>query len=263
MDYQEEQKQELEILESIYPDELTIIKDEYPGIEMQIDVRLDLVPMNNSSFTSDSISNEHILQVTFSLPENYPDEIPEISIEVEEIPKFEIEEEEEEEETEEVEQEYDDYGNPLVSKLENLPDKIHFDEYIPELIERLNVQIEEDMLLGMQMCFSLLSNIKELAEEWFQNKLNTLEKEHERQLLERERQEQKKFQGTKVTKNSYLEWRSKFREELGLDERDAKRRLAAHQGRLTGRQIFEEGLAGDEDLNDDTALTENLEGLSV
>lgn len=262
MDYEEEQRQELEILESIYPDELTLLSSEYPGIQLQVDVKLDPVPKEDSSFTADSISNEHVLHVQFNLPEKYPDEAPEILIEAEEIPKNEAEEDEDEEEEE---QEYDEHGNPIFSKFDNIPDKIHFDEFIPDFIEKLHIQIEEDMLLGMQMCFGIISNIKESGEQWFQERLSELEKEHDKIILEREREEQKKFRGTKVTKESYLEWRSKFRQELGLNERDEQRRLDAHHGRLSGRQIFEQGLAGDEDIaaEDESMLTDNMKTLQV
>lgn len=265
MDYQEEQKQELEILESIYPDELTVLQAEYPGIQLQIDVTVDPVPMEDSSYTVDSISNRHILHVRFTLPDNYPDEAPVIDIEPEEVPKFNRGDGSDEEEEEENEVEYDDHGNPIVSDFENLPDKIHFDEFVEECVEKLNLQVEEDMLLGMQMCFALVSNIKDAAEQWFQERLSELEKEHDRMLLEKEQEEQKKFRGTKVTRETYLAWRSKFREEFGLDERDAQRRLQAHQGRLSGRQIFEQGLAGDEDMAEDeeSVVSEGVKALAV
>lgn len=267
MDYKEEQTQELEILESIYPDEFTVLNSEYPEIELQIDIKLDPVPLDDSSYTVDSITNDHILHTIFTLPENYPDEAPLIKIMPEEVPKFDRDDEDVDDEDDEDkdEIEYDDHGNPIVSKFENIPDKIHFDEFIPQCIEKLNEQIQEDMLLGMQMCFALISNIKDYAEQWFQEKLSELEKEHDMLLLEREKEEQKKFRGTKVTRESYIEWRAKFRKELGLDERDAQRRLAAHQGRLSGRQIFEQGLAGDEDLDEEneSLISEGVKAIAV
>ena len=64
------------------------------------------------------------------------------------------------------------------------------------------------------------------------------------EIKKREAEEQKKFTGTKVTKESFEKWRNGFRKELGLDERDRLRRLQAHNGRLTGRQMFEQGLVG-------------------
>ncbi|CDO93993.1 unnamed protein product [Kluyveromyces dobzhanskii CBS 2104] len=266
MDYKEEQSQEIEILESIYPDELTVLNSDYPNIEIQVDIKLEPVPLADSSYTADSITNHHILHATFTFPENYPDEAPVIKVVPEEVPKLDKDDEEDDEEEDgEDEVEYDDHGNPVVSRFENLPDKIHFHEFVPQCVEKLNGQIEEDMLLGMQMCFGLISNIKEYAEEWFQEQLSELERQHDILLQEREKEEQKKFRGTEVTRETYLEWRSRFRKELGLDVRDADRRLAAHQGRLSGRQIFEQGLAGDEDLDEDdeTLITEGVKTMAV
>ncbi|AET39327.1 Gir2p Ecym_4263 [Eremothecium cymbalariae DBVPG len=247
MDYKEEQEQELEVLRSIYPEEVEVLCGEYPRIRFQVDLKLEVVPLERSSFTCDTISKEHHLVLEFQLPERYPEEAPEVKIEPYVVSMEGGGEEGEGEEEEE--QEYDDHGNLIVGKVENIPDLITFNEYVPKLMLDVHRQVEEDMLLGMQMCFALISSIKELSEDWFQRKLDSLEKEHERRLRERELEEQKKFRGTKVTRESYLAWRSKFRQELGLEERDAERRLQAHCGRITGRKLFEQGLDGEDDAD--------------
>ena len=41
MDYTGEQEQELEVLESIYPDELTVITKTYPEVHFKVDVKLE------------------------------------------------------------------------------------------------------------------------------------------------------------------------------------------------------------------------------
>lgn len=263
MDYKEEQIQELEVLESIYPDELTQVSSAYPKIHFQINLKLDLVPSADSTFTEHSISNDHYLLLDIKFPEEYPDVAPLIEITAEELPKREqdSDEEEDDDDNDEDEQEYDDHGNPIVSTLENLPDKIHFDDFIPTLLSKVDGQVEGDMLLGMQMCFAIISNIKETSEAWFQDTLTELEKEHERKLLDREREEQKKFRGTKVTAESYLAWRTKFRKDMGLDERDNQRRLDAHNGRLSGKQIFEQGLDGGDDAEVEEDLAEGVKKL--
>lgn len=244
--------QEIEVLESIYPDELTQVSTQYPGVRFEVRLKLDLVPHDDSSFTADSLSVDHYLVVKVHLPETYPEVVPEVEIECEEEPKggaYDDEDEDDNDEPEEIE--YDEHGNPIEAKLTNLPDQIHFEEYADTLVSQLEQQADEDMLIGMQMCFALVSWIKESAERWFQESLSKLEREHERKLLEREKEEQKKFQGTKVTRESYLRWREQFRKEMGLDERDSARRLAAHNGKLSGRQIFEQGLDGSEDVDED------------
>lgn len=255
MDYQEEQTQELEVLESIYPDELTVINGKYPTIQFQISVKVEPQLDDPSSLT-----REHSMLVNFQLPETYPDEAPVIGIEaVEESLVDEDDEDGDDDDNEKDEPELDDHGNRIVGKLRSLPDSIHFDGFIPELKVQLEEQIESDMLLGMQMCFTLVASIKDLCETWFVDELAKLEKQHELEMQAREKEEQRKFQGTKVTPASFVEWRRKFIKELKLDQRNDLRKQTAHNGRLTGRQIFEQGLAGeiDEDAEDeDENLTE-------
>ncbi|SCU93334.1 LAFA_0F15830g1_1 [Lachancea sp. 'fantastica'] len=251
MDYNEEQTQELEVLESIYPDEFTIIKDSFPNIQFEVKLPLDLVPLDSSSFTQDSLTKDHWVVVNIKLPETYPDVVPMVSVSCEEVKKDGVESEDDDEDEDDSEIEYDDHGNPLISKLANLPDQVVFEEHARAVESQLESQANEDMLIGMQMTFALLSWIKESMERFFQEKLQELEREHERALAAREKEEQKKFHGTPVTKESYLKWRAKFREETGRNERDAARKNEAHGGKLTGRQLFEQGLDGSEDVEEE------------
>ncbi|QLL31955.1 hypothetical protein HG536_0C01230 [Torulaspora globosa] len=252
MDYRGEQEQELEVLESIYPDELKVLNRNYPGVKFKVEVRLE--PQLEDA---NGLTTEHTMCLEFELPERYPDEAPVIGIKA-------VETRPDEQDEEESEEEFDDHGNKVVRKLQSLPDQIHFDGFVPELSVLLEEQIDNDLLLGMQMCFTLISSVKELCETWFVEQLGKLERQHELELQAREREEQKKFRGTKVTRESFLEWRAKFRKELGIDQRDEKRRLEAHHGRMTGRTIFERGLAGDDEENEESlesAVTDKLRKL--
>ncbi|QLG74492.1 hypothetical protein HG535_0G03750 [Zygotorulaspora mrakii] len=242
MDYKTEQAEELEVLESIYPDteDLEILEKKYPDIRFTSKCELE-PQVEDFKFTE-----RLLLIVEFLLPEKYPDEAPIMKFHLEEEP-LEDADGESDEEREEEEQEYDEHGNKVERKLKNFADAVSFEHFIPELQARIEEQIEEEMLQGTQMCFALISSIKELSESWYTGEINKLKREHELELQKREREEQKKFQGTKVTRESYLEWRSKFREEWKLDEKDEQRRTQAHHGRLTGKQIFQRGLAGEFD----------------
>lgn len=119
MDYKEEQKQELEVLESIYPDELRIINDEYPKIKFEVAIKLELDTGDSTSV----LTKEHTIIAEFKLPENYPDEPCLISLEAQEVALNDNEEDNEEDEDE---VEYDDHGNKVLKKFENLPDLISF-----------------------------------------------------------------------------------------------------------------------------------------
>ncbi|EDO19329.1 hypothetical protein Kpol_1036p75 [Vanderwaltozyma polyspora DSM 70294] len=255
MDYKEEQQQELEVLESIYPDELNVLSDAFPNVQFEVSLRLELDAMLDSNV---QLNKEHTMMVNFQLPENYPDAAPIISIEAQEVSLVDDEDEAESEE----EQEFDEHGNIMMTKLETLSDNISLSGYVPELQVQLEEQIENDMLLGMQMCFALLSTVKDNSENWFHERLSELEKEYEKQLEAREKEEQAKFNGTKVTRESFLNWRGTFRKELKLDERDADRRLAAHHGRLTGKQMFEQGVDGTTDDVMEDEVDEVVDNLS-
>ncbi|XP_022649163.1 RWD domain-containing protein 1-like [Varroa jacobsoni] len=68
MDYKEEQAQELEALQSIYPNELTVIEKE-PRLILEIEVCVE--DDDNREKTSECL-------IRFTLPKEYPEEIPEI-----------------------------------------------------------------------------------------------------------------------------------------------------------------------------------------
>ncbi|KAL3231627.1 Protein GIR2 [Nakaseomyces bracarensis] len=261
MDYKEEQAQELEVLESIYPDELRMIRETYPGIKFEVELKLELQELIED--TVGHLSKNHTLHVTFELPETYPDENPLISIDAEETAQGYGDDSGDEEDEEEDEQQYDEHGNRLMSRYENIPDTISLVEYAQggTLVREIEEQIETDMLNGMQMCFALISSIKEKAEQHFVEELTIKQQQHEKELQAREKEEQAKFHGTKVTRESFLAWRETFRKELNLDKRDEQRRMEAHHGRLTGRQMFEQGVEGTLDDIDETDLDETTDKL--
>lgn len=277
MDYKEEQEQELEVLQSIYPDELTILNAHYPNISFEVSLLLELDQLDDPIL--ESLTKTHTLSIQINLPESYPDETPIVSISCHEDY---INGNDEAESDVHEEPEFDDHGNKIITKLENIPNSISFTDFIPVLInERINNDeyLENEMMVmkGMQMCFTLISSIKEQCENWFLNELKARELKHQREIELKEKEENAKFVGTKVTKESYLKWREKFRKELKLDERDQLRKLKTHNGKLTGKQMFEQGLVGteDEDAEDveadgntkdstiDHSLSNNIKNLNI
>ncbi|KAL6945261.1 hypothetical protein ACO0QE_002710 [Hanseniaspora vineae] len=287
MDYKEEQTQELEVLESIYPDELEITKSEYPKIEFLIKkLPLEFIPKDSSSFTVDSINQNHFLNISFHYPEQYPDVLPEIKVEAVRLAKklrrhrahdddeYDNDEYDEYDEDDyddgedddgeddndddgedDDEIQYDDHGNPIASKLADLPSQIDLQnsEFLNTLIkEKLPQQLEEDMLIGIPMIFNIVTILKEECEQYLTETLAVKELEDEMKTKAKEAEEQKKFQGTKVTPESFKAWRLKFRKEMGIDVRDDKRKEDLHKNKLSGKQIFEQGLAGADDDEENT-----------
>lgn len=244
MDNLEEQQQELEILQSIYPDELEVLS----STRFQINILLD---------TESTKKHAVLLDVTY--PETYPETVPILNV-LEGYIGGDNDEDDESSEDDDSEDEDeanydDDDGQTMSKKLLNLIETIKLDRDDYEILLR-KIREEAEDNVGMPSVFSLASSLKDHAETQFMNKF----KESEKVILDareaREREEQKKFTGTKVTTESFAKWRDSFRKELGIDKRLDERYAGVHKGRLTGKQIFEQGLASGEELEDTTDAKE-------
>lgn len=126
----------------------------------------------------------------------------------------------------------------------------------------------------MAMVFTLVSSLKDEAEGLIAGRVAEVEKAQEERMLAAEREENKKFHGTDVTPETFLRWRDGFVKEM--EERRVKEeedRLAELKKarvketvKMTGRQLWESGLAGkgdQEDGDDDEGMTEGVQKLKV
>ena len=140
------------------------------------------------------------------------------------------------------------------------------------LLSGLDDTIQETM--GMAMVFTIYSALKEAAEQLIQDRKDAVAKVEEERLLAAEAEENKKFEGTKVTPETFLKWRAEFIKEM--EEKEAKEeeeRLAELKKakvkepvKLTGRQLWERGLAkGDYEDEDEVEgpPTEGVQKLKV
>ncbi|CAM9017505.1 unnamed protein product [Wickerhamomyces anomalus] len=221
MDYKEEQQQEIEILQSIYPDELEVVSEN----EYTITLLLDTVS-----------ERKHRVILHVKYPETYPEVVPDLELENDEIEEVEDDYEDDEEEDE-------DNDEP---KLVLISEQVELDQDDLDEIKSNLMQEAEDQI-GIPSVFALASSLKDQAEQVFENKVNAKQKQYDDALLAKEREEQKKFSGTKVTVESFNSWRLKFRAEMGINDRIEKRRKMLHRGKLSGKEIFEKGLAGDDE----------------
>ena len=111
------------------------------------------------------------------------------------------------------------------------------------------------------MVFTIVSALKDSAEALITTRINDEQAEHDRERAKAEEAENAKFYGEAVTRESFMLWRSRFREEL---EREVEeRRRAEDEGKskkeitkgedikLTGRMLWERGLVGKVDEEDD------------
>ncbi|KAH8179669.1 RWD domain-containing protein [Sarocladium implicatum] len=221
----EDQVEEREVLDSIFPEEITDVSDH----EFRISVVLDVV--------DDDEPPSFLLNVRY--PEDYPDVAPQL-----------------------------DLLSPA-----NVQPHTHFD--ISEDRDQLLASLEETIQdnLGMQMVFTLYSSVKESAEQLIQERKDAVLREQEEEALAAEREENKKFEGTAVTRESFLAWREKFQQEMEEAEiREEEERLAELKKarvkepvKLTGKQLWERGLAGkgDEGDEEDGMPIEGVENLKV
>lgn len=146
----------------------------------------------------------------------------------------------------------------------NAPSHPYFNlsEDKPQLLQSLEEPIQEN--LGMAMIFTLYSTLKEIAEQLIADRQEAARNVDEQRIIALEEEENKKFHGTPVTPETFMKWREDFRkemEEAKLKEEEAEEAAEKKRNRgketvdkLTGKQLWERGLAGkveDEDDGDD------------
>ncbi|KAJ2390608.1 rwd domain-containing protein [Coemansia sp. RSA 2559] len=219
--YKEEQQNEIDILQSIYPTEFEeIATDPYKySIRIQIEDEEEIRPC------------AVILVVEYT--PTYPDELPEFDL---------LLEEEDEED-----------AKPLTET-----DATLSDVDIEDMKAKARETAEES--IGMAMVFGMASTLKEVCAERLREKTEALKKIREERIKKEIEAEQAKFVGTLVTRANFLEWKEKFdreNEELKQaeqsntgDSKSAARRALAggaagskNDGKLSGRELFEQDRA--------------------
>ncbi|KAF2717734.1 RWD-domain-containing protein [Polychaeton citri CBS 116435] len=228
----EEQQEEREVLDSIFPDEIQDVSESEYRITMTLDV---------TEKEADEEIPAPVILLNVRYPAAYPDEAPLLDI----------------------------------TAPPNAPKHPQFDvqEDKAQLLEALQPTIEES--IGMAMVFTLVSALKDSAELLIAKRQQAKEEEHETELRKAEEEENRKFEGQKVTRETFLAWRDKFNAELREDaerrkvEQEAedkkKRSAKADEKKLTGKQLWEQGLAtkaADEDEEGEDAV-ESITQLSV
>lgn len=112
----------------------------------------------------------------------------------------------------------------------------NFDDVVDktELLTHLTEEGKEN--LGMVMVFTLVS----AGQEWLNVKWDTIKKEREEQILAKlkadEEAELKRFEGTRVTVESFLAWRKQFEIDMGIPAKREKE--IKDRTKLTGKELF-------------------------
>ncbi|KAI3656177.1 hypothetical protein MP638_006383 [Amoeboaphelidium occidentale] len=125
---------------------------------------------------------------------------------------------------------------------EELPEYTLSSDTLPEeSIEELESQLKElcQDSLGMVMIFTLSSHITEYLQNYTERMEEMQKAKVEQEKKERELKENLKFMGTKVTLESFTEWKRKFDEELRVLNREKLKSIEEKMKKLSGRQLFE------------------------
>lgn len=223
MDHSSEQQQEIETLSYIYqPDELLIMDESKVKIKVKCDD-------------------------------------PDLENQLEEVGEEEGDDEEEEEEGEE-----DESAKVLFTLTVCMP--ATYPEVEPELelssayllAEEIDSLVQSAMAqcrdcLGDAMIYNICSFVKEQAEETIRNRIAREAREVEEEKEKQEQEEARKYQGTRVTSESFLKWQQGFLEEAKHALKSGKPLIKAFEAalaveklintsnKLTGRQLFEKG----------------------
>ncbi|KAL1792063.1 hypothetical protein ACET3X_009814 [Alternaria dauci] len=217
----EDQKEEREVLESIFPEEITDVSE----TEFRIAITLD----DGRHEDDESEEEQPVIILNVAYPPNYPDEAPRLDI----------------------------------TQPPNAPKHAYLDiqEDKQRLLDSLTETIEEN--LGMAMVFTLVTVLKDSAELLITERQNAKQALADIAAAKAEEEENKKFQGEAVTRETFLAWREKFRKEMEEEKKrkeeekeleDKKKRIVKEEKKLTGKELWQRGLVGkvdDEDEDED------------
>ncbi|KAH7257220.1 RWD domain-containing protein [Fusarium tricinctum] len=221
----EDQIEEREVLESIFPDEITDISD----TEFRVSVALDIPGEEEEEPPT------MLLQVRY--PEDYPEKPPHLDI---------------------------------LSPPNAIPhDHFSVADDRDQLLASLDETIQEN--LGMAMVFAIVSTLKDNAEQLVQDRKDVITRAQEEVARAAEAEENKKFHGTAVTPESFIKWREGFLKEMEEkrqqeeDDRlaELKKAKVKEPARMSGRQLWEKGLVGKVEEEDDDMPVEGIEKLKV
>lgn len=187
MDYEEEQRNEIEALESIYPEEMTILSTEpFHAFELSLASQVAQDETENATCT-----------IKFTYKAKYPDEAPEMEI----------------------------------TESEKLSD-----EHLISLEEHMKELANEN--LGMVVVFTIVSSVQEKLNQIVEQLAEEEQREAERRQREVEEAEQKKFEGTRVTVETFMTWKAKFDAEMAEIKRQKLKAEESGPKKLTGIELF-------------------------
>jgi hypothetical protein len=170
MDAKQQQNDELEVLHSVYMNELEAVCADYPNIEIKL--TFPTVPES----AQHNYEPEYLFDVTLiaKLPEMYPDELPELSLE---------------------------------GLAEGLSEKAN-----TKMLQELNSIAEQN--LGMPMIYAVASELTDKLEKVVKKAANDKVEAEYAARREEEDAAFKEYEADRVTVESFKKWREEFDEEM-------------------------------------------------
>ncbi|GFT53898.1 RWD domain-containing protein 1 [Nephila pilipes] len=221
-DYKEEQRNEIEALESIYPSELKIITDS-PEYEFTMDIKTENLRDDPDEYMAISLK--------FTYVPSYPDEAPIVE----------------------------------VVDSENFSD-----QDVEDLMEFLSCKIEEN--LGMVMVYTIVSEASEYLNKRLVTGISDRKEAEELRIKKAEEEERNRFEGVRVTVESFMSWKVKFDLEMA-ELRKLQSKDETISKKLTGRELFEKDqtlvdsdlkfLQDEEEVKVDESLFQELDDLEL
>ena len=228
----DEQQEEREVLDSIFPDEIQDISENEYRVSISLEVK----------YETEEEPDAPVIILNVRYPEGYPDVAPMLDI----------------------------TQPPNATKYEYLD----IQEDKARLLDALQPTIEES--LGMAMVFALVSQLKDAAELLIAERQQAVQALKDIEAQKAEEEENRKFEGEKVTRESFLAWRDKFRQEMAeektrkaaeLEAEEKKRRGGKlEEKKLSGKQLWQQGLVGkaaEEDEEEGEDAIESMQALKV
>lgn len=113
----------------------------------------------------------------------------------------------------------------------------------------------------MEMIFTLVSSAQEYLNQRWDELKQEKEREAQRKLEEIEEMERKKFEGTRVTVESFMKWKNEFEIDMGIAEKREKSNIG---GKLTGRELFlRDNTLNESDIKFLMEAGENIENVKI
>lgn len=112
----------------------------------------------------------------------------------------------------------------------------------------------------MAMIFTLVTVLKDAAELLISERQNAKQALADAEAAKIEEEENRKFQGQAVTRESFLAWRAGFQAEMDEKKRveeeareaeEKQKRVKKEERKLTGKELWQQGLVGKVDEEED------------